>query len=323
VTSAAEIERRLTELRHEAAGVHRGARTNVVELVVWCASKEVADEAVDVIGSLSHNRPSRAIVLQPAESDVVEADASVFCAVPPDGAGNVLVCSEIVRLCGPADTGALPSMTRSLLLPDLPLFVLWLDEPDWDGAVARELLREAHRLVVDSTRHSAAVDGVRRLLSDDPPYVSDLSWTKITAWREVVALLFDPPDHRGLLPGLEHIRVDYVEGSDSQARLLCGWLRSRGARDAALELRPVVRPDMRAGSLVCVELAVDDLVLAVERPEEGVAVTHSPGLPDQRLGLRVPPFPGLLADELEFLPRDRVYEQSLEAAEGLPTAAPV
>jgi glucose-6-phosphate dehydrogenase assembly protein OpcA len=312
VTTVAAIERRLTDLRHEAAGEHPGSRTNVVALVVWCGTRELADEAAEAISNLSHNRPSRAIVLEPdpAAADV-RSDEAVFCALPPDRARNVLVCSEVVRLRGPGRAGALAAMTRSLLLPDLPLVVLWLDEPDWEHEDARGLLASATRLVVDSQRDPRALDALPRLVGAETPYICDLAWTKITGWREVVAQLFDPPSHLALLPRLERIVVRYAEGSPSQARLMAGWLHSRGARSARLELDPVTRDDMRGGSLVGVELAVDDFVLSVERPEEGVAVTHSPGLRDQRLSLRVPPFAALLGDELEFLPRDRVFEAAL------------
>jgi glucose-6-phosphate dehydrogenase assembly protein OpcA len=312
MTTVAAIERRLTDLRHDATREHPGSRTNVVALVVWCGTGQLADEAADAVSTLSHNRPSRAIVLEPdPAADEVSADESVFCALPPDRKGPVLVCSEVVRLRGPARVGALASMARSLLLPDLPLFLLWLDEPDWDHADARGLLGSASRLVVDSQRHPQALDAVAQLVRGEAPYVSDLSWTKITGWRELVAQLFDPPGHLALLPRLDRIAVRYVEGSDSQARLMGGWLHSRGARSARVELQPVARDDMRAGSLIGVELGVDDLVLSVDRPHEGVAVTRSPGLPDQRLSLRVPPFAALLGDELEFLPRDRVFEAAL------------
>jgi glucose-6-phosphate dehydrogenase assembly protein OpcA len=318
VTSVAEIERRLTELRHEAAGEHPGTRTNVVELVVWCGAAAVADEAAAAISGLSTNRPSRAIVLQPADAAEVRSEESVFCALPPDGSGpgGGLVCSEVVRLHGPGDTGALPSMTRSLLLPDLPLFVLWLDEPSFDGPIARGLLPSASRLVVDSTRFEGTIEALARTIGDDPPSVSDLSWTKITGWREVVARLFDPPDHHALLPRLERIRIEHVEGSASQARLLGGWLVARAAHGAAVETIAVPREDMKAGSLVSVRLTAGDVELAVERPDEGVAVLTSPGLPQQRLALRVPPFAKLLGDELEVLARDRVLEAALEACSG-------
>jgi glucose-6-phosphate dehydrogenase assembly protein OpcA len=316
MTSVAEIERRLTELRHEAAGEHPGARTNVVELVVWSGSPAIADEAADAISGLSTNRPSRAIVLQAADAAEVRSEESVFCALPPDGAGNVLVCSEVVRLHGPSDTGALAAMTRSLLLPDLPLFVLWLDEPRFAGPIARGLLASCSRLVVDSTRFPRTLEVLAGMIGDDPPSVSDLSWTKITGWREVVARLFDPPDHRALLPHIERIRIEHVEGSPAQARLLGGWLVARAAHGAAVETAGVERSDMKAGSLVSVRLSTGDVELAVGRPDEGVAVLTSPGLPQQRLALRVPPFASLLGVELEVLARDRVFESALEACAG-------
>ena len=126
--------------------------------------------------------------------------------------------------------------------------MLWLDEPRFDGPIAKGILRGATRLVVDSTRFPAVLPALPALAGDEPPYIADLSWTKITGWRDVVAQLFDPPAHRELLPSLREIRIAHVAGTDSQAMLLAGWLRSHVDSDRRRRARRR-RPQRHAAGL--------------------------------------------------------------------------
>ncbi len=76
--------------------------------------------------------------------------------------GKAIVCSELVRLDGPASGDALASMAASLLLPDLPVFLVWNAEPDFERPVFRALRSLTTRLVTDSTRFPATLDRARR-----------------------------------------------------------------------------------------------------------------------------------------------------------------
>ena len=107
---------------------------------------------VEVVASLPHSRPSRAIIALGLddESEVV-ADARVFCTPVPGDSTGVQVCSEIVKLEGGRGGIALPSLVAGLLLPDLPVFLHWRAEPDASRVVLARLWELATRVVVDST----------------------------------------------------------------------------------------------------------------------------------------------------------------------------
>ena len=182
----------------------------------------------------------------------------------------------------------------------------------------RALRTLATRLVTDSTRFPATLDApAARSIAQDREVVTDLAWTKITGWREVVASIFDDPDHRDALGRLEHVAIDYVRGSDAQARLLGGWLVAGTGCDAVVTTRPVERADMRAG------LAHRASQLERRRrgaspsigPQEGMAVIDAPGRAARaRVALRVPPFEVLIGEELEFLTNDHAFLGALAAA---------
>jgi glucose-6-phosphate dehydrogenase assembly protein OpcA len=308
------IESTLSDLRsHATSGSGRGVRTHMLDLVVFCDQREQADEMVEVVASLPHSRPSRAIIALGLEdeSDVV-ADARVFCTPVPGGSNGVQVCSEIVKLEGGRGGIALPSLVAGLLLPDLPVFLHWRAQPDASRVVLARLWELATRVVVDSTAIPRSLEALSGLVQRQPDRsVTDLSWTKITGWREAVARAFDNVENAAALADLTHVQITHVGASDAQARLLAAWLTSRTGRSPQIEILSEVNDDMRDGSLTRVELICGGERYCVQRVEEGTGVVEAPRLPEHHVPLRVPPLRGLLAQELEFLGRDRTFEQAV------------
>jgi glucose-6-phosphate dehydrogenase assembly protein OpcA len=306
-----EIERELARSRREAASA--GVRTHVVDLIAYADQATLAAELADAIAQLEVNRPSRALIAQGSpRARHVTADTAVFCG--RSAATSAVICLELVRLRGPSTSDALPSLIASLTVPDLPVFVFWLAPLDPTRDVFRALRRVATRLVTDSVREPETLDRLLPLLDEDTEVVTDLAWTKITGWREVVASIFDDAAFHQSPRRLSQVAIRYVTGSDTQARLMAGWLAARTATQPRVVLEPVAVADMRAGSLVAVELDCGREHFAVERPQEGVAVIHAPRRSARKIALRVPAFPRLIGEELEFLTRDFAFQDALRAA---------
>jgi glucose-6-phosphate dehydrogenase assembly protein OpcA len=313
ILTPATIERQLAELRGEKAGDQSGTRTHIVDLGGYADEAWIADELGTVVAQMRHHRPSRALIAcGDAAAGDVTAEPSVFCA--PMQEGGSLVCCELVRLHGPGTGESLTNMVASLLLPDLPVFLLWLAPPAFERTAFTALAALATRVVTDSTRYPETLDRLPVVVADDRVVVTDLAWTKITGWREVVAGIFDDTEHRALLDRLERVSVRYVRGSDAQARLLYGWLASSTGTDPVADLAPVDKEDMRAGSLVRVELDAGGQRFVIDRPIEGVAVVTAPDRAERRAALRVPPFGTLVGEELEFLAHDRAFLDALAVA---------
>ena len=107
--------------------------------------------------------------------------------------------------------------------------------------------------------------------------VSDIAWSRTSRWRSQLASLW---------PGIAGVQRIKVTGTEAQAHLLAGWLRSRLRREIELEHEP-------ADSLVGVDV-------------DGEPAPFPPG---------DPPDPSdLLSDELERFSRDRIYEEAVRAA---------
>jgi glucose-6-phosphate dehydrogenase assembly protein OpcA len=305
VSAIANVEERLAELR----GGERGqARTQLLDLVVLAEDQREADRMARLLEELPGNRPSRAIIaLAARESHVLEASAEVVTTAAPSGDGAELRC-ELVRLSAGDSGAALPSLIASLLLPDLPVFLLLrLDPERWEPLVA-SCWSFATRVVVDSTGERSGLHSLPALLAREPKRsVTDLSWSKLTGWRELVARLFDPPRATRALAKLDRIEVTHAGRSAAQARLLAAWVLSRTGRHPSVELTGESRRDMRSGSLIRGVLTCGKEQYEVVRLAEGVAEVRSPYLEPQQARLWVPHLPALVAEELGIYERDEAF----------------
>jgi glucose-6-phosphate dehydrogenase assembly protein OpcA len=308
VNAIAAVEERLAELR----GGERGqARTQLLDLVVLTDEPREAERMARLLEELPGNRPSRAIIaLATHDPRTLDASAEVVTTTSPSGEGE-LRC-ELVRLAAGDDGGALPSLIASLLLPDLPVFLLLrLDPERWESLV-KDSWSFATRVVADSTAEPSGLHSLKGLLAREPTRsVTDLSWTKLTGWRELVARLFDPPRATRALARLDRIEVTHAGRSQAQARLLAAWILSRTDRHPSVELTRETRRDMRSGSLVSVALTCRKERYEVARLAEGVAELRSPYLEPQRARLWVPHMPALIAEELGIYERDEAFEEAV------------
>jgi glucose-6-phosphate dehydrogenase assembly protein OpcA len=245
--------------------------------LAWVPERWV-EAAEDVLAGLAERHPSRTIVLvpEPDADDGLEASVEVDCY--PVGADRKVSMETIrLKLCGNR-VQAPASVVEPLLLPDLPVFLRWRGLPPFDERPFEQLVDTVDRLIVDSTEWPGLPAPYERLAEIfDRVAVSDIAWARTSRWRAQLASLW---------PGIAEVSRIKVTGTEAQAHLLAGWLRSR--LDRKIE----------------VEHEAADRLTGVEF--DGEPAPFPPG---------DPPAPAdQLSDELERFTRDRVYEDAVRAA---------
>ena len=271
------IDRELAERRVDPQTGEPSQRTSVMTHIAW-VPKQWVEAAEDVLTGLADRHPSRTIVLvpDPEAEDGIEAMADV--AQYPLGNGRQ-VCVETIRVRLNGSRAEVPaSVVQPLLLPDLPVFLRWRGLPPFGARPFEELIDVVDRLIVDSTEWPDLPAPYTRLAEIfDRVVVSDIAWARTSRWRPQLASLW---------PGIKDVKTIEVTGTEAQADLLAGWLRSRLGHDVALEQVP---SDRLEGVKV-----------------DGEPAPFPPG---------DPPHPAdLLSDELDRFTRDRVYEDAVRSA---------
>jgi glucose-6-phosphate dehydrogenase assembly protein OpcA len=291
----AGVERELSRLRGDRHGA--SVRATTVNLVVYAPSPDAVGQAEEALHMIGGGRPMRALILTPGPGKAMARVAS-SCWLADSGQE---VCSEQVVI--EAADAALPSSVVGLLVPDLPVFLLWQGEIGARRPLLEELSGLATRLIVDSDKCGiAAAESVRGLA----PSLTDLAWTRLAPWREAMAELGDSP---GGLNAFKRAHSLEVAGPANEAALLAGWLRSRLQLHMGLDHAA----NRRHLERVCVESR--DVTLTVERVGRG-SVGRAVGPDGLERAVMLPrrEWSWLVGAELDRLGSDEAFEQALAAA---------
>ena len=358
----ADLEAELSALWRSAAegpqpamAGHAVIRACALNLLVYVESEEEGREVSNVISQVTLQNPCRAIVMitQPASSQsALTAWISAHCHLPV--AGEKQVCSEEISVAASGEAVAdLPSLVVPLTVSGLPVYLWWRGGRYQPHAPFSQILRISDHVIVDSARFpdppaDLSSFATRVDKSSGDIAFSDLNWTRLTPWRELVAQCFDPPELRPRLEQLAKIRVEYERGSDGgagglgRALLITGWLASRlgwaprgysvssadgtrllifksGSLLVSVNAVPVEVTASCPSGLVSLTLKTEGSpgvsFALISQPEcNGVLTrTELAGRPslEHTSRLETAGEVELLNEELKFASRDRLYEQAL------------
>jgi glucose-6-phosphate dehydrogenase assembly protein OpcA len=217
--------------------------------------------------------------------------------VGENGPGETILLRMYGSLGQHADSVAAP-----LLAPDVPVVTWWPDEapsaPSGDplGAVAQ-------RRVTDAAASETPKDMLLTLAKAYKPGDTDLSWTRATSWRSLLAATLDQP-YPALLSG-----EVLAEPDNPSADLIAAWLRLR------LGI-PVQRGESGGPGITEVSFETADGTVSLSRPDGRNATLAWPGRPERRVALHRRDAPDLIAEELRRLEPDEVYAETLRALAG-------
>lgn len=364
VPSISALERELTRLRRAASAHakeqgHSVARAAVLNLVVYADREVHARRAAASTSRLSDRHPSRAIIiLGQRKSEGVDVAIQLHCHVPrPDETAQICYEQILARVSGDADE-RVASVVIPLLVPDLPVFLWWTGTPPHDTRRFDDLIALADRLIVDSADFArpgqalAAIAELARTHGGRRFGVTDLNWTRLTPWRELVAAFFDVDVWRPCLDAIVGVRVGFgvdVDGGaihPSQALLFIGWLASRlgwkpvdalapseaggllfrmanaAGEPIVIRLRPRFERGIEPGGTSGVRLqarhGADLYEFVLKRDPDPRHVTATVLVNGQTRSRRVLPLPQpgieeLLREELSIVGSDRMFEDALQA----------
>ncbi|MCP5120231.1 MAG: glucose-6-phosphate dehydrogenase assembly protein OpcA [bacterium] len=295
----------------EDAGVLRACS---MTLVVLTDKREGDSQSLgETLAALMRDHPSRAIVvrLDGSRADAgIEGRVSVQCWMP--FGRRQQICSEQIEIsASSAHIADLPPVLRGLAVPDLPL-VIWRRgqlDPALDA-----VLDLADKVIVDSTgtREAAAQLARIRSATTRKRPVADLSWTRLTRWRQTIAQAFAtaPPDD------IEEVSVShYPEFVPLRALYLAAWLRGAIGEGPRYWFRQAGRqqPCQPRGEVEGVSLAGPNLELSIFQLEgEAVKLTLD-GAPARKVFPLLTDYT-LLREELTITGHDPVYDAVLEQA---------
>nr|BBH88898.1 hypothetical protein KTC_36490 [Thermosporothrix sp. COM3] len=216
-----DVEETLAQLWHLSAdnvriGQNIRVRTSVLNFVICAPNLAAAQHASAGLRNLGSTHIGRVILL------ILNPDPGA----PPGVSTWVTlrsfpIVSDMMRhtfeqvtvlLSGSAASAA-DTILQPLFKPDLPVYLWWLQDVPTDNPLFHHLANSSSRVIVDShgffqpEASLMQLAQISRALRDSA--LSDLNWSRITHWRQLVAQFFDVPAYQRYLEGVFRIEVEH------------------------------------------------------------------------------------------------------------------
>ncbi len=286
-TTTGAIRDTLMQARHQLGGPALG----MVLTLVIVTDESAQYDAVRAASQAAREHPCRilgVITRSPAGRSRLDAEIRVG----DSSAGETL----LLRMHGPLGQHA-DSVVAPLILPDIPIVTWW---PDLAPGIpsADPLGALAQRRVTDAAASDKPRQMLSALASGYRPGDTDLSWTRATPWRSLLAATLDQP-----YAEMSSAMVSAEEQNPS-ADLIATWLASR------LDV-PVTREISAGPGITEVTFVTADGNITLSRPDGRTATMSRPGQPERRVALHRRDTAELLTEELRRLDPDLVYAEAL------------
>lgn len=229
--------------------------------------------------------PCRIINIQ-HKSDATQAllNVSPTKAVITQGETSI-VCDQINIDASGEAMQRVPFIILPLLIPDLPINLIWEKNPADDKKLLPFLQQYADRLIFDSADTTDLIDGIHsinKLTESLIPQPRDLQWVASAGWREAISQIFDSAKKlrefrkcNRLEIVYNNLNLSYSSRTEMQALYLQSWIAAilgwtflsssihdqeielnyhNGSHEVTVVLLPLEKADIPPGSIIEMQL---------------------------------------------------------------------
>jgi glucose-6-phosphate dehydrogenase assembly protein OpcA len=321
---------RITQLLQQAR--ERGGQVqetvctlNLVAIYFTSAQYDRARDALEAAGTV---HPCRLLVLV---ADALQESDSLTARVSVVRSAGAISLERVVLIATGKAVRHLESAMMGLLLPEVPMVVVWGGRPE--GDLLKRAVESADRIITDSgARPPTYLAEQAQLIAAGAP-MGDLAWARIFPWQSLAAECLDLPNLREHRGNIKRAKVVCAGAIGAEGLLLAGWMASRIKRlQVALEVQgdaddfdsestvttaiPRAAP-MGLGHVALFEFEAPPATFTLRR-EKGLLIAEVKGDDDGYVvhRIRLPPdAPGrLLGLELKLLAGvDELYTAAVQA----------
>ncbi len=269
-----EIPAALTRLWDALEGTNK-MRASLFNLLVVIPKNQRTEYVRTITIKVLERFPSRVIfatVDKTLPNDSLNASVSLI----PGAKGSYdVVCDFIEIQASKQSQSKIPFIILPHLLPDLPLYILWGEDPVQDNPISHQLEKWATRIIFDSEVTDNLPAFARTLLEHSHDCeIADLNWGRLESWRELLASTFYSTERLETLKQAQKICITYNAyetpffcHTKIQALYLQSWLATQlgwkptkaeqglsqyGA--LTVELKAEKNPDLPPGTVISLDI---------------------------------------------------------------------
>lgn len=207
----ASIELELSKLRkvlHEKNTV----RACLFNLIIYTDESRRVSYFHDMILRIIEKFPCRIIFIQTETTpnhDFLTANISTETISLGD---STIACDQITLKAGGNQISRIPFIILPYLASDLPIYLLWGQDPTKKNDIFMHLQKFATNIIFDSesTDHLQKFSQiVLKLINTLNIEIIDMNWTRTSGWREVLAKIFNTPERSQQLANCKLLKIRY------------------------------------------------------------------------------------------------------------------
>lgn len=302
----ADIEKELHNL-WETQKDKKLIKASLFNLIIYADVKEKSDFLDDMVKTILEKYPCRIIFISgntdPSKNALQTSVANIIV-----GKGeNAVACDRINIDVSPQQLHRVPFIILPLLIPDLPIYLLWGKDPTGEMDILPHLRPYASRLIFDSDSTHNLQDFSREMLKEIDAgtlEIRDINWAAAGSWREILTHLFNTAEKIKRLRNCKNLRLEFngacakhISHPEIQAIYLQAWLAaqmgwqydsykqdkgssqivySQGDHQVLVELIPMPLASKISGSIQSIEIntSSENIVIIAKQGDQSKATVH-------------------------------------------------
>lgn len=236
IVSPSQIEPELLNI-WEGLVKQNKMRASLFNLIVFNRLSARTDYIRNIVQKVVEKFPCRTLFISSdpdASQPYLKTAVSV---VIPQSQESTIACDQIdIGVSGP-DIERIPLVLLPHILPDLPVYLLWTEDPSQPHPLFDPLVKLSTRLIFDSESADSLLAFSQKLLhlhQTKKIDIADLNWARTEGWRELIGSAFSSEKRVSELKNTSLLELTYNARETEffchlkiQAMYLLAWLSSR------------------------------------------------------------------------------------------------
>ena len=286
----ANIEDELNKLR-AATKAKNQIKACLFNLIIYTIDARRTNYLQELVRTIIEKFPCRIIFIRGDAESTQDYLRTEVSNVTTEQGGMVIACEQITINVSQSQMHRVPFLILPHLVSDLPIHLLWGQNPMDENLILPQFQKYATRLIFDSECSENLQNFSRQLLDKmdtfDKIEMMDINWAFTSNWREIIVQIFDTQDKICQLSSSRTVNIvyndhktEFLKHSEIRAIYLQGWLaaqlqwkfvkseilngkriltyQSQDNQLVTIALCPKILTDLPPGAILEVEIATKD-----------------------------------------------------------------
>ena len=236
IVHPSQIESQLTAIWDSLQGKGK-TRACLFNLIFYSNLNKRTDYLYQIGQKLIEKFPSRILFVTVDEDAPKETRKTSVSVISSESENSETACDFINILLSKDQSERAPFLILPHLLPDLPIYLLWADDPSKNDPTGQKLEKLASRVIFDSESTDHLGDFASSLLKHKESSgsdIADLNWARIEGWRQLLAETFKAKEKLEDFSNLSSMKIyyncrqsDFFCHTKIQALYLQSWIAAQ------------------------------------------------------------------------------------------------